>query len=94
MGLERGFKILHLDECYVNKHTIAKAAWTQPKTNFEIDLRDWSSQVYCVCAAVSREYGLAHFEIYPHSISKIKYKMFIDGIRRKYPFDDIMLVAD
>ena len=45
-------------------------------------------------AAVSREFGLEHIEIFRHSITKIRFKLFLEGLRRKYPFDDILLVMD
>ena len=45
-------------------------------------------------AAVSRENGLDHFEIFRHSVTKIKFKLFLEGLRRKYFYDDILIVMD
>ena len=47
-----------------------------------------------ILVAVSREYGLDHIEIYEKSITKIKFKMFLENLRSKFPFDDIILVMD
>ena len=44
--------------------------------------------------AVSREYGVDHVEVHPKSINKIKFKAFLDNLRNKYPFEDIILIMD
>ena len=38
--------------------------------------------------------GLDHIEVYKDSINKAKFKTFLQNMRDKYPFDDIMLVMD
>jgi len=50
--------------------------------------------VKAVIAAVSRERGLDQIDVFRHSITKIKFKLFLEGLRRRYPFDDILLVMD
>jgi len=52
------------------------------------------AEVKAIVAAVSREYGLEHFEVFKHSVNKIKFKFFLEGLRSKFPFDDILLVMD
>ena len=44
--------------------------------------------------AVSREGGVELVQVYPKSIDKRKFKMFLDELRRKHPFTDICLVMD
>ena len=38
--------------------------------------------------------GLEKIEVYKNSINKTKFKTFLDNLRSKYPFDDMMLVMD
>ena len=52
------------------------------------------NEVKAIIAAVSREYGLEHIDVFSRSITKIKFKLFLEGLRRKFPFDDILLVMD
>ena len=33
-------------------------------------------------------------EMHPYSINRPKFKQFLDHLRTKYPFDDILLVMD
>ena len=47
-----------------------------------------------IIAAVSREYGLEYLEVYRYSVNKYKFRFFLHNLRRKYPFDDILLVMD
>ena len=44
--------------------------------------------------AVSREYGINHMEIYPKSIDKKRFKIFLDNLRLKFPLENIILVMD
>ena len=45
-------------------------------------------------AVVSREYGLDHMEVFSKSITKINFKLFLEGLRRNYPFHDIPLIMN
>ena len=94
MAIERKFRIVQVDECYVNKNTLLKTAWSLKKSNVVLDYKQLPCEVKAITAAVSREYGLDHIEVFSHSITKIKFKLFLEGLRRKHPFDDIMLVMD
>ncbi len=65
-----------------------------PKTNAMIYLKHSYIKAKAVIVAVSREYGLEHVEVYNNSINKIKFKIFLENLRSKYQFDDIMFVMD
>ena len=94
MALERGFRIIQLDECCVTKSTIPKATWSAKNDNHQLDFKQLRNEVKAILCAVSRENGLDFLDIYRHSITKIKFKLFLEGLRRKYPFDDILLIMD
>ena len=47
-----------------------------------------------IVAAVSREYGLDHIDVFKDSVNKTKFKLFLEGLRRRFPFDDILLMMD
>lgn len=49
---------------------------------------------HAIVAAVSREYGVDLVQVYKHSINKMKFKIFLQELRDKYPFDDMLLVMD
>ena len=38
--------------------------------------------------------GLELLQVYPHSVNIQKFKMFLEDLRRKFLFDDILLVMD
>ena len=94
MALERRFRIVQLDECMVTRRTLPTHAWSQKKTNIRLDARKLSNEVKAILAAVSREFGLDHIQVFNNSVTKAKFKIFLESLRRKYPFDDIMLVMD
>jgi len=39
LAIERKFRIVQLDECYVTKNTLSKTAWSLKKTNVQLDYR-------------------------------------------------------
>ena len=94
MAIERKFRIFQLDECFVTRNTIPKLAWSMKKMNIELDNKSLDINAISIIAAVSREYGLDHIELFDRSITKIKFKIFLEGLRSKYPFDNILLVMD
>ena len=40
MAIERGFRIVQLDECMITKRTLPTNAWTLPKSNIDLDNRE------------------------------------------------------
>ena len=94
MALERKFWIVQLDECLVTKRTLPTHVWSLPKQNAEIDMKDCYTKARAIILAVSRENGVENVEIYPNSINKRKFKVFLENLRNKYPFDDILLMMD
>ena len=94
MAIERNFRIIQLDETCVTKRTIPTHAWTQKKTNIQLDQRLIYNEVKAILAAVSREKGVDHVQIFRNSVTKAKFKIFLENLRSKYPFDDIILVMD
>ncbi len=44
--------------------------------------------------AISRESGVEHIEVYNYSINKARFKVFLQSIRDKNMFDDVILVMD
>ncbi len=69
-------------------------AWSQPKANIQINQKTTSFPAKAAILAVSRENGVDHVEIHPKSINKAKFKVFLEDLRSKYRFDDIILVMD
>ena len=94
MAHERKFRVIQLDECLITKNTLPTHAWTLPKTNIRIDQRESYTKAKAIIVAVSREYGLDHIEVFNNSITKRKFKLFLDNLRSKYFMDDILLIMD
>ena len=87
-------RIIQIDECYVTRNTLSKFAWSARNTSLELDHKSLELEVKSIIAGVSRERGLDHIDVFRHSFTKIKFKLFLEGLRRKYPFDDILIVMD
>lgn len=59
-----------------------------------MDLSRVETKVWAVIGAVSMEMGLELFMMFPKSINIEKFKVFLESHRRKYPFDDCLLMLD
>ena len=73
----------------MNKH-----AWTLPRTNIILDISDVYIKAHAVLVAISRERGVDLVEVFEKSINKQKFKIFLETLRSKYPFDDILIMMD
>ena len=73
----------------MNKH-----AWTLPRTNIILDMSDVYIKCHAVLVAISRERGVDLVEVFEKSINKQKFKVFLETLRSKYPFDDILIMMD
>ena len=62
--------------------------------NAKIDMREAYMKPKAIILAVSREKGLDHFEVFDFSIDKRKFMTFLDNLRSKYLYDDILLMMD
>ena len=58
LAIEKKFRIVQLDECFVTRNTIPKTAWSLNKRNIELDNKSTDIDAKCIIAAVSREYGI------------------------------------
>ena len=75
--MDRGFKIIQLDEFVVTKNTWPTHAWTLKKNNVTIDQSKAYNKTLAVVMAVSRESGVELVDIYEESINKLKFKLFL-----------------
>ena len=87
-------RIIQLDEFVITKKTWQTHAWTQQRDNIQIDQTKAFKEMSAVVLAISREMGVDYVSIHDKSINKLKFKMFLEGLRAKYPFDDIILQMD
>ena len=78
----------------VTKKTFNTHAWAQKRDNLKMDQTQVFIPVHAVILAVSREYGVDLVQVYEKSINKRKFRMFLDALRRKYFYDNILLVMD
>ena len=47
-----------------------------------------------VVAAISREQGVEAAMIFPKSLNVSRFKIFLEELRSRHPFDDIMICMD
>ena len=94
LALDRGFKIIQLDEFVVTKNTWPTHAWMVKKDNITIDQSKAYNKTLAVVMAISRECGVELVDVYEESINKLKFKLFLQNLRQRNPFNDVMLVMD
>ena len=64
------------------------------KENVRLDQQQTNAQCIAVLMAVSRESGVDLVKVYDKSIDKKKFLEFLQELRDKYYFQDIMLHMD
>ena len=69
-------------------------AWTLQRTNITLDQSEVYTKVFAVIVSISRESGVELVSVFPKSVNKKKFRVFLESLRNKYPFEDIMLMMD
>jgi len=67
--IDRGFRIIFLDETLITKSTIPKREWTPKKQRLDIDFSQFSREVIAIIASISREAGVDMIMTFPKSVN-------------------------
>ena len=86
--------MIQLDECMVTKKSLPTLSWSKKRTNAEIDFHHFDTKAYAIIGAVSREMGLEHYMIFTKSLNVDRFLIFLEELRAKNPFDDVILMMD
>ena len=79
--MEKNLRILQLDECYVTKTTIPKRAWSRKNSNVTLDNKEVQTEIRSIIAAVSRERGVDHVDVFKRSVTKRNFRIFLHNLR-------------
>ena len=90
----QGFRIIYLDEMMVTTRTMPTHEWSLKNTNVLIDYHQFDQQAIASIAAISSERGVDLVSLYKRSVDRDKFKIFLQDLRDKYPFDDLALYMD
>ena len=83
-----------VDEMLVTKRTFPKSEWSNKKKNCTLDMGDMYCEPIAVIGAISREKGIESVMCFRKSVNVMKYKIFLDNLRRINPFENLILVQD
>jgi hypothetical protein len=67
--IDRGFRIIFLDETLITKSTVPKREWTPKKKSLAIDFGQFSREVIAIIASISREAGVDLIMTFPKSVN-------------------------
>ena len=90
----QGYRIIQLDEMMITKRTFPKQDWSKLRQNTSFDYAQTDTKAVAVVGAVSREKGVELIMTWPKSVNVMKFKVFLDELRRLNPFDNIILMMD
>ena len=93
-AITMGYRILQLDEMMVTKRTFPTCDWSKLRQNTHLDLSQTNTDPIAVLGAVSREKGVELVMTFPRSVNVPKFKVFLEELRARNPFDQICLVLD
>ena len=92
--MQRGFRIVYLDETMVTTKTIPTHEWSGEKHEIQVDYRQYGRSAIAVLGGVSQERGVDLMMQFEKSVNIEKFKLWLDELRARYFFDDICLVMD
>ena len=94
MAAEEGRRLVYLDEFMLTKRTMLTHAWTLPRTNILVDMKQLNEKPKAVIVAASKEHGVEFYMIFEKSVNKVKFNQFLEGMREQWPHSQVTLVMD
>ena len=89
-----GFRVVQIDEMMVTRRTFPTHDWAKLCSNTSLDLGQMNTAATAVIGAISREMGVELMMQFPRSVNVMRFKIFLEELRRKYPYDNMILVMD
>ena len=78
----------------VTRKTVTYAEWSKKHENMSIDQANLNETTLALLAGISKKNGLEHYQIFPKSVNKAKFKEYITGLRATNPDVKICLFMD
>ena len=69
-----GYRVIYLDETCFTRSTVPKTEYCRQGENVAADLAYMQEPTLAVLAAISKEKGLEHYQIYDYSVNIAKFK--------------------
>ena len=92
--IEKGSKIIFVDEAIFSPATMFKRTWSLPNDNVKIiDMRD-KVQTQAIIAGISIDKGLESYLITERSIKSAEYIKFMRQLRKLYPKRRLVMFVD
>ena len=92
--IQRGFRIVYLDETMVTTKTIPTHEWSGERHEMQVDQRQYGRRAIAVLGGVSQERGVDLMMQFDKSVNIEKFKVWLDELRARHFLDDICLVMD
>ena len=92
--MDRGFRVVFLDETMVTKSTMPTHEWSVSREHFEVDFNQFAGTTIAVLAGVSMERGVDLMMTFDKSVNIVKFKVWLEELRARWFYDDICLVMD
>jgi transposase len=86
--------VVQVDEIVVTKRTILDHTWSAKHHNATIDMGWLGRGAIAVLGAVSREHGIHLIMTFKDSVNVSRFKVFLEELRSRHPFDDMLLILD
>ena len=92
--VDRGFRVVFLDETMITKSTMPTHEWSGCRDHFQVDFNQFAGKSIAVLAGVSMERGVDLMMTFNKSVNIEKFKVYLDELRARWFFDDICIVMD
>ena len=89
-----GYRVVYIDETCFTRKTCRNTEWARPKENMTVDVAQLDEPTLALLCGISKEKGLEHFEVYPHSTNIDKFIEYLDNLRAANGDDKICLFMD
>ena len=78
----------------LTKTNLPTTYWSALIENIQIDYTQVNREAIAVLAAVSREFAVDLVMTFNRSVNVMKFKIFLEELRNRFPFDNILIMMD
>ena len=78
----------------ITKSTVPNKEWSAKNTNVSIEYSNINKQTTAIISAISLQRGIDLTMTFDNSVNILKFKEYLDELRRIYFFDDICIYMD
>ena len=89
-----GYRLVYADETMITRTSVKPTEWARKKENMTFDGAKLNEPTLALLAAISKDKGLEHWQLFPKSVNVTKFKEWLAGLKAANSDEKLCLFMD